>query len=121
VFAPHATDGRGECRGSSYSSSLGRHLAELRVKTFPTVVSVSTTPASLWVVHLLGGVGWEASCLVCVFPGENLSPVLRRSDDGGFDVVPFLEALLWKSLCPPSPVGLWLGGRLKTRSLDEEV
>jgi hypothetical protein len=52
---------------------------------------------SLGVVHLLGGVGWEASCLVCVFSGENLSPVLRRSNDGGFGIVPFLEALLWKS------------------------
>jgi hypothetical protein len=43
-------------------------------------------------MHLHGGVGWQASCLVCVFPGENLSPVLLRSDDGGFDVVLFMEA-----------------------------
>jgi hypothetical protein len=34
VFAPHAIDGRGGCVSSSYSSSPGRHLVELRVKTF---------------------------------------------------------------------------------------
>jgi hypothetical protein len=45
----------------------------------------------------LWGVGWEAPSLVFNFPGENLSPVDRRGDDGGFDVVYFLEASPWKS------------------------
>jgi hypothetical protein len=61
------------------------------------MVSVLATMMFLNVVNLLGGVCWDASCLVFDFPGENLSSVHRRGGDSGFDVVSLLEASIWKS------------------------
>jgi hypothetical protein len=57
------------CRWGGSGRSFGR-------KSFPTLVSGSATAAFSDVVDLNGGVGWEAPCLVFVFPGENLSPAI---------------------------------------------
>jgi hypothetical protein len=54
------------------------------------MVSVPTTMASSGVVILLGDVLLGCFLLGLCLLGENLSPVLRRSDDSGFDVVSFL-------------------------------
>jgi hypothetical protein len=82
-------------------------------KPNPALVSVCTTGASSDVVNLLGSVGWDASYLVFDFPGDNLSPALRRGGDSCFDVISFLEAPPWKSCGPASPVDERLGKRLK--------
>jgi hypothetical protein len=97
VLAPRASDGRDRSCGSSFPSSSGRHWAKRRAKAFLALVSVSTTAASSYVVVLLGGALLECFLLGLCLLDENLSPVLRRSDDSGIDVVFFLEASLWKS------------------------
>jgi hypothetical protein len=63
--------------------------------------------ASSDVMYLHRGVGCEAPCLVFDSPGENLSPANQRGDDGGFDVVYFLEASPWKS---SDRLQLWRNG-----------
>jgi hypothetical protein len=98
VLAPRAFDGRSRCCGSSFPSSSGRHWTKRLAKAFPVMVSVSTTTSSSGVVVLLGGVLLGCFLLGLCLPGENLSPVLRRSDNGGGHAVSFLGASLWKSL-----------------------
>jgi hypothetical protein len=53
-----------------FSFVFGSTLAKRRAKAFPAVVPVSTSTASSGVVALLGGVCWDASCLVFVFQVE---------------------------------------------------
>jgi hypothetical protein len=101
---PRVSDGCCRCCGSSFPSSSGRHLTKLQAKAFPTMVSVSTTIASSGVVALLGGVLLGCFLLGLCLPGENLSPVLRRSNDGrrfGSHVIASL-------------VVVWLDGHWKT-------
>jgi hypothetical protein len=97
VLAPRASDDRGRCGGPSSPSSSGRHWTKRQAKALPTWLSVSTTAASSGVVVLLGGVLLRCFLFGLCLPGENLSPVLRRSGDGGFGVISFLGASLWKT------------------------
>jgi hypothetical protein len=53
-----------------FSFVFGSTLAKRWAKAFLVVVSVSTSAASSGVVALLGGVCWDASCLVFVFQVE---------------------------------------------------
>jgi hypothetical protein len=96
----------------------GRHTMELRAKALPGY-SAGVNNDGVFGCHeppwLLGGflLGLRFSMWKS-FSG------CRRSDDGGFDAVSFLEASLWKSCWPTSTVEDWLGERLKIWSLDGE-
>jgi hypothetical protein len=57
--------------------SSGRHSTELRAQVLPGYgVGVNNGDTYSSVIILVGGICWETSCLVFVFPGENLSLVI---------------------------------------------
>src|SRR6187551_3015176 len=92
-----------------FPSSSGRHCGEASGESLPGLVSVSTTAASSDVVVLLGGVLLGCFLLGLWLLGENLSPVLRRSNDGGTPVP--LGGVALEVLGPASPVVVCFVGR----------
>jgi hypothetical protein len=91
MLAPRASNDRDRFGGPSPRRrvGIGRKLSRLGVGVNDSGVFGYRSPP--W--RRLLGCFMLGLCL----PGENLSPVLRRSDDGGCSVISFLGASLWKT------------------------
>jgi hypothetical protein len=94
---PPTSDGRGRCCGSTYPSSSGLHWTKIQAKALlGNGVDANNDDVSRY-----RGPPWrrllECFLLGLCLPGENLSPVLRRGDDDGIDIVSLLGASLWNS------------------------